>query len=274
MKSLRSFARWLSTRGLSQNTVKSYVQSAKLYSNRYPTLSEANLLKWKDQMAATYKPKTIAIRINGINAYLTFSKETYRLKNVKLPRVHHLEKVISLSDYSRLMKGLARKAEDDLLYQKWMLLVKFMAMTGARVSEVLQVQAEHIGENKVPVLAKGAVYRTILIPTRLCREISTYLEKIRQDDGYVFGKTKDKPYSIGTVEARLKKFAKEFRIPREVMHPHAFRHLFGKNFMQSKGADITVLADLLGHASIETTRIYTRRSQEEQQQALDKIVTW
>ena len=272
MKAISSFKRWLKARGLSEHSIETYAQAVIDFQKLFSTLSERNVLQWKESLAVRYKPSSMAARIKGMNAYLEFSKADIHLSGIRLPRIHHLENVISMSDYHRLIRKMSEK--DDILTRKWMLLWKTIAMTGMRISEVRQVRAEHVASGKAQVYAKGGIYRTILIPKRLCHEIQSYLSDIGQTEGYVFGKTSDKPYAAGTIEAKLHYYGRLYHIPSEVCHPHSLRHLFGKGFMSQKGADITMLADLLGHASIETTRIYTRRSMDEQQEALDKIVTW
>lgn len=271
MKALSSFRRYLNGKGLSDHSISTYEEAVIDFKKHYASLAEKNVLAWKEGLASRYKPASMAARIKGMNAYLEFNGSDLHLSGIKLPRVHHLENVISMSDYHRLIRKMSEK--DDILTRKWMLLFKTIAMTGMRVSEVRQVRVEHIQTGKAQVYAKGGIYRIILIPKRLCRELLDYLGEVRQTEGYIFGKTPDKPYAIGTIEAKLHRYGKDYNLPKEVCHPHSLRHLFGKSFMGQKG-DITVLADLLGHASIETTRIYTRRSMEEQQAALDKIVVW
>ena len=75
------------------------------------------------------------------------------------------------------------------------------------------------------------------------------------------------------ISQQLKKFAMEYGLDPKVVYPHSFRHRFAKNFLE-KYNDIAFLADLMGHESIETTRIYLRKTATEQQQIVDKIVTW
>lgn len=272
MKTLSAFRKHLWKNGLSEASIKTYAQAVIDYQKQFPSLSEKNVLIWRAGLDSRYKPASIAARVKGMNAYLAYNGMNLKLAGIKLPRIHHLENVISMADYHRLIKKMSQ--HDDPLTRKWMLLFKTIAMTGMRVSEVRKIRVEHIEEGKAQIYAKGGIYRIILIPKRLCKEIQSYLIDIEQAEGYIFGKTSDKPYAIGTIEARMHEYGKEYNIPLEVMHPHSFRHLFGKSFMAQKGADITVLADLLGHSSIETTRIYTRRSLEEQQIALERIVTW
>lgn len=272
MKAISSFQKNLRQKGLAEASIKTYVQAVIDYQKTFTTLSEKNVLLWRAGLDSRYKPASIAARVKGMNAYLAFNGETLKLASIKLPRVHHLENVISMGDYHRLLKKMAE--DDDIITHRWMLLFMAIAMTGMRVSEVRQVRVEHIQSGKAQVYAKGGIYRIILMPKRLCMEIQSYLNEIHQEEGYIFGKTPDTPYAIGTIEAKLHEYGERYHLPKEVLHPHSFRHLFGKSFMAQKGADITTLADLLGHASIETTRIYTRRSMDEQQAALERIVTW
>jgi len=102
--------------------------------------------------------------------------------------------------------------------------------------------------------------------------MKTAIRKAEND--YLFGgKGEGGIMSSRGVSEQLRRFADKYDIPREVMHPHSFRHRFAKNFL-SRSGDISLLADLLGHESIETTRIYLTRSSKEQKLLLDKMVTW
>ena len=102
--------------------------------------------------------------------------------------------------------------------------------------------------------------------------MKTAIRKAEND--YLFGgKGEGGIMSSRGVSEQLRRFADKYDIPREVMHPHSFRHRFAKNFLK-KFNDISLLADLMGHDSIETTRIYLTRSSVEQKELLDRIITW
>lgn len=75
------------------------------------------------------------------------------------------------------------------------------------------------------------------------------------------------------ISQQLKNYANKYGMNEKVIYPHSFRHRFAKNFLE-KFNDISLLADLMGHESIETTRIYLRRSSSEQQAIIDKVITW
>ena len=102
---------------------------------------------------------------------------------------------------------------------------------------------------------------------------SEWLKREDVNTGYIFKNRYGGVISARGIAQQLKHFATEYGIDPKVVYPHSFRHRFAKNFLE-KYNDIAFLADLMGHESIETTRIYLRRTATEQQQIVDKIVTW
>jgi len=119
--------------------------------------------------------------------------------------------------------------------------VWFLAATGARISELLQIKTEHIEIGYLDRYTKGGKIRRLYIPQNLRKEAGKWLKEKNLVSGYIY--------------------------------PHSFRHRFAKNFLE-KYNDIALLADLMGHESIETTQIYLRRTASEQQSIVDRIVTW
>ena len=127
MKAISSFKRWLKARGLSDHSIETYAQAVIDFQKLFGTLSEKNVLQWKEGLAGRYKPSSMAARIKGMNAFLDFSGADIHLSGIKLPRIHHLENVISMADYHRLIRKMSES--EDLLTRKWMLLWKTIAMT-------------------------------------------------------------------------------------------------------------------------------------------------
>ena len=117
------------------------------------------------------------------------------------------------------------------------------------------------------------VFNRIYIPDKLRKEAEQWLRKEGIDSGYLFRNRYGHPISARGLALRLKGFADQFGLDPKVVHPHSFRHRFAKNYLD-KCNDISFLADLMGHESIETTRIYLRRTTTEQREVFDKIVTW
>lgn len=265
---LEKFKRYLDNQDISINTKNSYITSLKLYLELFPdTISKRNLLKYKKYLIENYKPKTVNLRIAGLNYFLnSISKEKLKLKTVKLSSTTYLENVISEADYVYLKRQLKRHKD----YQSYFI-IRFLCGTGARVSEFCQLKVEHVLQGYFDIYGKGNKYRRIYIPVKLQREA---LKWIKEDDtGYLFKTDKGTPFKPPNVVKLLKQLAVKYKINPDVMYPHSFRHRFAKNFI-IKYNDISLLADLLGHESIETTRIYLRKTAFEQKDIIDRVVDW
>jgi site-specific recombinase XerD len=151
--------------------------------------------------------------------------------------------------------------------------IRFLAATGARVSELIQFKFEHLSRGFIDLYTKSGKIRRIFIPKKLRTKAIDYYSSINRVDGYLFLNKEDKQITTRGVAHQLKALAEKYRMNLKVVYPHSFRHRFAKNFLD-KRKDIALLADLMGHESIETTRIYLRKTSEEQQEIVDKLVDW
>ena len=152
-------------------------------------------------------------------------------------------------------------------------MVRFLAATGARVSELIQLKVEHISLGYYDIYTKGGKIRRIYIPKLLKEETKVWLDSQKRTSGYLFLNRFGERITTRGISQQLKNYANKYGMNEKVVYPHSFRHRFAKNFLE-KFNDISLLADLMGHESIETTRIYLRRSSSEQQAIIDKVITW
>lgn len=266
---ITQFKAYLAKTNLAENTITSYVWTVTYYLEHYKDVNKKNLLAYKGYLVENFKPQTVNLRLQAVNKFLEFSKqEKLRMKFVKAQQKNFLENVISDADY----KFLKTKLKSDG-YDQWYFIVWFMAATGARVSELLQIKAEHVSVGYLDLYSKGGKMRRIYIPKKLCDEATKWLKERGLTTGYLFTNRTGNCLSTRGIAIQLKHFAENYGINREVVYPHSFRHRFAKNFLE-KFNDIALLADLMGHESIETTRIYLRRTASEQQKIVDKVVTW
>lgn len=263
------FEKYLSKSDLAKNTVTSYVWTVKYFLGQYKEINKKNLLAYKGYLVDNFKPQTVNLRLQGMNKYLEFIKQDkLKMKFVKVQQKNFLENVISNADYQFLKSSLRNDGYND-----WYFVVWFMTATGARVSELLQIKAEHVIIGHLDIYTKGGKIRRIYIPKKLQTEALQWLKDKDQTSGYLFLNRFGKRITTRGIAMQLKHFAEKYGLNREVVYPHSFRHRFAKNFLD-RFNDIALLADLMGHESIETTRIYLRRTASEQRKIVDKVVNW
>jgi len=187
---------------------------------------------------------------------------------VKVQQRTYLENVISNADYTFLKNKL--KKENNL---EWYFVVRFLAATGARVSELVQLKVEHVNMGYYDIYTKGGKIRRLFIPKKLREEAQEWLSANNRESGYLFLNRFGERITTRGIAQQLKNLAVKYGMNPNVVYPHSFRHRYAKNFLE-KFNDISLLADLMGHESIETTRIYLRRTASEQQAIVDKVITW
>lgn len=269
MENLTAFEEYLKNRNLADNTVKSYCYAVRQYEEKYGKVTKGSLQKYKLFLLENYKPKTVNLRIRAVNCYLEFmGKEKLSLSSVKIQQKPFLENVISEADYTYFKECLKRDRE-----MFWYFVVRFMAATGARVSELVQIKAEHVKIGYLDLYSKGGKIRRIYIPVSLKEEALEWMKQSGITSGFLFLNRSGECITTRGIASQLKKLAGKYGIPVEVVYPHSFRHRFAKNFLE-RFSDIALLADLMGHESIETTRIYLRRTSSEQQKIVDEVVDW
>lgn len=266
---MENFESYLRNKNLSENSIKSYVWTAGYYLSHHANTSMENLLAYKGYLMEHFKPKTVNLRLQGLNNYLEFIGEgKSALKFVKVQQKNFLENVISNADYT-FFKNLLKKDSNT----EWYFVVWYLAATGARISELVQIKVEHVQTGHIDLYSKGGKLRRLYIPKRLKDETLVWLAETNRTNGYLFLNRFGNRITTRGVAGQLKTYAVKYGLDVKVVYPHSFRHRFAKNFLD-KFNDIALLADLMGHESIETTRIYLRRTASEQQAIVDKIVTW
>ena len=266
---INKFKEFLLQENMSKNTIDAYIYAVNAFFSQHQVVNKTNLLAHKSYLIDNFKPKTVNLRIQALNKYLDFMcKRKLRLKSVKVQQRSFLENVISNADYVFLKNKL--KHEEN---QEWYFVVRFLAATGARVSELIQIKAEHVFAGYFDIYTKGGKVRRLYIPKKLREETVIWLNATSRTTGYLFLNRFGERITTRGISQQLKKYAIKYGLNPKVVYPHSFRHRYAKNFLD-KFNDIALLADLMGHESIETTRIYLRRTASEQQAIVDKIITW
>lgn len=264
-----TFNEYLRKENLSEHTISVYIWTVDYFCKNYDSVAKENLLAYKGYLMEYFKPKTVNLRIQAMNKYLEYlNQDSFRLNAVKIQQKTFLENVVSNADYQFLKKKL--KADGNM---QWYFVVWYLAATGARVSELIKIKVEHVNLGYFDLYSKGGKLRRLYIPKKLREETQKWLQAIERQSGYLFLNKYGNRITARGISQQLKNYADRYGLDQAVIYPHSFRHLYAKNFLE-KYNDIAMLADLMGHESIETTRIYLRKTATEQRELIDKIVTW
>lgn len=264
---MRAFDQYLRENGYAENTIDSYSFAISQLIDKTQSLTNQSLLAHKEWLVSSFAPKTANNRIGAINTYLDYiAFDGIRLKGVRIQQKPFLDNVISNEQYVQLINGL--KQDGDWF---WYFIVRFLGCTGARVSELRQFKVEHVIAGYMDIVSKGQKLRRIWIPDSLRQESIAWIAGSM--NGLLFPGKNDNAITSRGISMGLKRAALRYGVDQDVVYPHSFRHLFAKNFID-RNPDISLLADLMGHESIETTRIYLRRTANEQRAAVDKAINW
>lgn len=263
------FCLWLEEHNRAKNTILAYTYAVRQFYSLYDRPDSKTLQLYKCFLLEHYKPQTVNLRIRALNCYMEYKNSSIApLPMLRMQQKTYVENVISQADYEYLKRCLIR--DGNLLYYY---LIRFMAATGVRVSELVQLRTEDVEKGWLNLYSKGNKTRRIYIPKSLQQDTLAWIVREEHPPGFLFLNRYGEPVTPAAIRGQLRKFSALYGLNPAVLHPHSFRHRFAKNFIEACG-DISFLSDLLGHQSIETTRIYLHRSRAEQQVIVNQVVNW
>lgn len=222
---------------------------------------------WKAHLLnRRYAPRTINSMLAAVNGFFRFMGWNIRVKFLKIQRqlFRDTSRELTRNEYDRLLTT-ARASKQERLA----LIMETLCATGIRISELRYITVEAARDRRATIALKGKI-RTILISAKLCRKLLKYAKRQKIASGEVFLTKSGKSISRRQVWYELKRLCKVAGVQSSKVFPHNFRHLFATTFYTAC-KDIARLADVLGHSSIETTRIYLTVSGEEQARQLDLL---
>ena len=248
----------------------------------YNVLNEENYNEFYEYLTDNCKPTTINSHILSLNLYIQFIEQKYNIKldnmykkTVMVKKVQFLEDIATFEEYLHFMNKAKEKCKDKIY-----IACKIMATTGMRVHELLNIRREHIEIGFIDFIGKGHKERRFYFTQLVQKEVLDILDRheLKDKQAYVIssrwdGKKQDWQ-QLRALQKSISKFAvKECGFRERLFHAHMFRHFFAKNFIR-KYQNIALLADLLGHSNLETTRIYLKYTSREQQEVVNEVVTW
>ena len=213
-----------------------------------------------------FAPRTINSMLAAINGFFKFMGWSIKVRFLKVQ--HQLfrdsGRELTRTEYDRLLAAAQSGGQERLA-----LIMETLCATGIRISELRYITVEAAEAGRATVSLKGKI-RTILLSTKLCRKLLKYAKKQKIAAGEIFLTSSGKSISRRQVWYELKRLCKAAGVEASKVFPHNFRHLFATIFYRAC-KDIALLADVLGHSSIETTRIYLTVSGTEQARQLDRL---
>lgn len=254
-EAINRYADHLHSEEKASSTVQNYLRDIYAFTawlGGKPVTKEAVVL-WRDEMLSHHlSANTVNTKLSAVNSLLSFlGWGDCRAKSLKVQQCvfRDPERELTKEDYFKLLNTAARKGQERLG-----LLVETIAATGIRVSELAYVTVEAAKAREAVIRLKGKI-RKVFLPRSLARKLEKYAKRHKITTGEIFRTRTGTPMTRGQIWREMKTLAEKAGVAASKVFPHNLRHLFATVFYQSC-QDIVKLADLLGHSSINTTRIY------------------
>ena len=253
-----------------ESTIEAYLRSLTRFAEWADgrAVTKELAMEWKTALSESgYRPISVNAMLAAVNKFFTcMGREDCKVKYLKLQRqmFRKSEKDLSKEEYQRLVQAAHEKG--DLRME---LILETICATGIRVGELKYITLEAVRAGVAEIALKGKI-RTILLPRLLCRKLQKYAKQQKIASGKIFLTQDGLPVSRQYVWTRMKALCEPAGVERTKAFPHNLRSLFARSFYGSCH-DVVRLADVLGHSSIETTRIYLMSTGKEYLRQLDKL---
>lgn len=230
-------------------------------------IEKKNLLEYKEWLMERYAINSVNSMIAALNQFLEFLDVGYlKIKRVKMQKNTFLseEKELTRKEYERLLRTARKLGKEQLA-----LCMETIAFTGVRVSELKFFTVERVKKGRIEVCNKGK-YRKIFLPDVLRKNLLSYCKKKQIKKGYIFITKSGRPKDRSNIWSEMKALKEKSGVDGKKIFPHNFRHLFARAYYQFT-KDLSGLADLLGHSSLDVTRIYTKNTERFYQKQLNQM---
>jgi len=264
-----SFKNYLVCEEKSKATIEKYVRDITAFASVMTgiELCKEKVLEYKEKLIEKYAPKSVNSVISSLNSFFAWMGwYDLKVKALKIQRQIFAEKNKELTkqEYERLLMAAKDKKNERLYY-----LMQTICSTGIRVSELKYITVEAVNAKTAIINCKGKT-RTVFLPKKLCKMLKEYIKKNKIKSGSVFVSKSGKPLDRSNIWADMKKLCDSAGVSKEKVFPHNLRHLFARTYYSIQ-KDIVRLADILGHSSVDTTRIYTMETGEEHRKQIEKM---
>ncbi|MGN0658384.1 MAG: tyrosine-type recombinase/integrase [Emergencia sp.] len=273
-REIEDFEAYLLREERSRGTVEKYLRDVRRFADwaaeqgRDCGITREKAASWKQSLLEQgYRPSTINSMLAAINCFFRFiGWEDCRIRFLRIQKrnFRQKERELTRSDYEKLLKSAQSSGKRRLA-----LLMEAVCSTGIRVSEVKYLTVEAAAQGRAEIAMKGKI-RVILLPAKLCRKLAKYARRENISSGEIFVTSSGKSLGRKQIWAEMKQLCRKAGVEESRVFPHNLRHLFARTFYRAC-RDLTRLADLLGHSSVDTTRIYLKTTEAEQAKELNRL---
>ena len=224
-------------------------------------------LEYKDKLMKQYADASVNSVLSSLNSLFDYlGWHDCKVKTLKIQRQIFADKdrELTKAEYERLLKAARNKKNERLYY-----LMQTICVTGIRVSELKYITVEAVQVRQAVIRCKGKT-RTVILHKQLCKMLKGYIKAHNIKSGSVFVTRNGKPLDRSNIWSDMKKLCDSAGVSRSKVFPHNLRHLFARTFY-SLQKDIVRLADILGHNSVNTTRIYTMECGDIHRRQIEKM---
>jgi len=230
-------------------------------------ITKSLVLKYKQELSKYYAPASVNSVLSSLNSFFEFVEwHDIKVKMMKIQRQIFAErsKELTKTEYERLLVAAKKKNNERLYY-----LMQTICASGIRVSELKSITVEAVKARQATIKCKGK-FRVVILPKELCKMLIKYAKAERIISGSIFITRTGKPLDRSTIWKMMKALCESAGVDKEKVFPHNLRHLFARTYYTIQ-KDIVRLADILGHSSINTTRIYTMETGEVHRRQIQKL---
>lgn len=256
----------------SKNTLKKYERDIRKFIDFVSDglVTKEETMKYKQHLIDEgYEVSSINSFVTILNKYLKFlDAENIRIKQLRVQFEGSIADSISDAEYGKMLRKSKEIGQIDTYF-----IMRILAETGIRIEELKFFTVDSLKKDKfvITVSNKGKS-RDVVIHQELSRGLRRYMREQKITAGYLFpGKVQGKMLNHSTIWRRMKKIAGYSKVKKEKIHAHAFRHYFARKFIEQHPGDILTLADILGHSSLNTTRIYNKSTTADKRKMIENM---
>ncbi len=230
-------------------------------------LDKMAVLRYKEHLAVNYAPASVNSVLSSLNSFFSYNEwHSLKVKMLRIQRQIFAErnKELTRAEYERLLNAAKHRNNKRLYF-----LMQTICASGIRVSELKAITVEAIRAKQATIKCKGKM-RIVILPKNLCRMLTEYTKEEKITSGPVFITKTGKPLDRSTIWKMMKQLCEHAGVNKEKVFPHNLRHLFARTYYSIQ-KDIVRLADILGHSSVNTTRIYTMETGDVHRRQIEEL---